>query len=869
MKASLIRRPLFARFGAALAAFILSAFLVGCPSDSSGGKEDPPPPPTAPEISLRIDTYEIPNGGVADLGSAVVGTPKDVKLTIWNTGDADLRLTGSPLVAVGGADASAFTVTTSPSSTVGKSNGSSDFLLRFDPASAGAKSGALTIVNNDDNEGNYVISLDADATLAPEPEMNVKGPGGASIPSGAGTYAFASTRVGATATAVFTIENLGTANLILDGSPKVAIAGADAALFSVSAQPATPVNASSSTQFTLLFSPTSIGAKGATLSIANDDADEDPYVFALSGAGTAPEIGVRQGATGIADGTGSYAFASTGVGANVSAVFTIENTGTYALALTGTPLVALGGADASQFSVTALPPASVAASAAASFTLRFAPTSLGAKTAVVTIANDDADESPYDFSISGTATAPEMNVRQGATNIADGGGFTFATTLHTDTTSATFTIENLGNSALSLTGTPKVVLGGADASQFSVSSQPASPVAAGGSRTFAIGFSPTSVGTKNATVSIANDDSNENPYNFTISGVASEWHGFKPIVGSGIQVLARSLVTSGSNIFVSFYDSTDKRLMFLKSTDTGATWTSPAVVVASTSDLGSYSSISAYSSNVYIAYYDKTAGKLMFIRSTDGGSTWPAANIKTVDSGGGEYCSLASNGNLLHISYRGGTAGLKYAGSSDGGSTWPASRVKVLDSASLAGNETSIAVSGNGVYISYQDNLHGYLRFVSSTDSGSTWGSPTTVDSSASVAWYNTSICVDGGNLYIAYYDGSTYDLKFARSADSGATWGGIVFVDTVGEVGVYPSIAVADGTIYIAYRDNDNQNIKLAKSTNSGTTWPGIGTICYGFCGYGCALRASGTKLFACISQSSSAWGMSFGKSLDGGATW
>ena len=37
--------------------------------------------------------------------------------------------------------------------------------------------------------------------------------------------------------------------------------------------------ASGTTTFTITFTPASIGAKTATVTIANDDADENPYTF--------------------------------------------------------------------------------------------------------------------------------------------------------------------------------------------------------------------------------------------------------------------------------------------------------------------------------------------------------------------------------------------------------------------------------------------------------------------------------------------------------------------------------------------------------------------------------------------------------------
>jgi uncharacterized repeat protein (TIGR03803 family) len=61
------------------------------------------------------------------------------------------------------------------------------------------------------------------------------------------------------------------------------------------------------------------------------------------------------------------------------------------------------GAD---FGVTVAPAAPVAGGASTSFTVRFAPPSASAKTAVLHIASNDGDESPFDIALTGHALAP-------------------------------------------------------------------------------------------------------------------------------------------------------------------------------------------------------------------------------------------------------------------------------------------------------------------------------------------------------------------------------------------------------------------------------------------------------------------------------
>ena len=144
------------------------------------------------------------------------------------------------------------------------------------------------------SRGNAYIGIDAIQIIGqviPEPEMNVQGnnlsiPDGNATPSIANHTDFAGTAVsGGTVSRTFTIQNTGTASLSLSGSPRVAVSGTNAADFTVTAQPASPVAAGGSTTFTVTFDPSAPGTRTATLSITNNDSDENPYNFSIQGTG--------------------------------------------------------------------------------------------------------------------------------------------------------------------------------------------------------------------------------------------------------------------------------------------------------------------------------------------------------------------------------------------------------------------------------------------------------------------------------------------------------------------------------------------------------------------------------------------------------
>jgi hypothetical protein len=87
-------------------------------------------------------------------------------------------------------------------------------------------------------------------------------------------------------------------------------------------------------------------------------------------------------------------------------VFTITNTGNAPLHLTGSPPVVISGAHAAEFTILSQPAAVLAPGGKSTFSIIFHPLAGGLRTALVTIANNDDTEHPYEFVVQGTAGEP-------------------------------------------------------------------------------------------------------------------------------------------------------------------------------------------------------------------------------------------------------------------------------------------------------------------------------------------------------------------------------------------------------------------------------------------------------------------------------
>ncbi len=454
--------------------------------------------------------------------------------TITNSGTAPLTV---GTVTIGGTNSGDFTVTSPPAGSVAV-GGSTTFTVQFTPTAGGTRTATVNFAENDPTAASpFTFAVSGVATTTAH--IGVTGNSqaiadGASTTSATNDTAFGSTPLGgASLSETYTITNSGTAPLTVG---TVTIGGTNSGDFTVTSPPAGSVAVGGSTTFTIRFTPTAGGTRTATVGFAeNDPTAPSPFTFAISGiATTTAHIGVTGNSQAIADGasttsaTNDTAFGSTPLGgASLSETYTITNSGTAPLTV-GT--VTIGGTNSGDFTVTSPPAGSVAVGGSTTFTVQFTPTAGGTRTATVSFAeNDPSAASPFTFAISGIATTTShIGVTGNSQPIADGAtttsaandtNFGSAIVGSTPMITETYTISNSGAGNLTL-GT--VTIGGTNSLDFSIATQPASTVAAGGNTTFTVQWLPEAVGARSATVNFTdNDNSQASPFTFAIGGVAT------------------------------------------------------------------------------------------------------------------------------------------------------------------------------------------------------------------------------------------------------------------------------------------------------------------------------------------------------------
>ena len=519
---------------------------------------------TAPQIAVSGNSQPISDGSTTPsatndtaFGSTPLGSSISETYTITNSGTAALSV---GTVSIGGTNAGDFKITAQPSASVAV-GGSTTFTVQFTPTAAGTRTATVSFSENDPTANSPFIFAVSGAATA-QARIGVTGNGkpitdGSNTPSATNDTALGSTSFfGSPISETYTITNSGTAPLSVG---TVTIGGADAGLFAVTQQPSHSVAVGGSTTFTVQFTPWLLGTSTATIRFSeNDPSQTSPFTFAVSAVTTIPEphIGVTGNSQPIADdstttsATNDTAFGTTPVGTSLSETYTITNSGTAPLLI---GFLSIGGANAADFKITQQPSLSVSAGQSTTFTVEFTPKAGGTRSATVSIWETDFSQAnPFTFAVSGVATSSRIAVTGNSQPITDGSTTTSAsndtafgsTPLGGSPLTETYKITNSGTAPLTV-GT--VTIGGANAGDFTVTSQPAASVPVGGSTTFTVKFAPTAGGTRTATVHFGeNDPSQADPFTFAISGVATT-QAYIGVTGNGKPITDGSTTTSATN----------------------------------------------------------------------------------------------------------------------------------------------------------------------------------------------------------------------------------------------------------------------------------------------------------------------------------
>ncbi|RMF62199.1 MAG: choice-of-anchor D domain-containing protein, partial [Calditrichaeota bacterium] len=352
----------------------------------------------------------------------------------------------------------------------------------------GRKSASLLISSNDPDQGQMYLSLTGNAVPNPVPDIAVN-------PT---AVDFGATLLNSTASQSVVIHNEGTVDLQINS---IALGGANAGEFSVDNSGPATIAAGESLTVAINFTPTSEGAKSASLAISSNDPDEAALNVALQGSGGLPDISVTPTA---------YSYGTVTIGQTATHGFTITNAGTFDLEVA---TISLLGTNASEFSVSIGGEFVLAPGQSQAVDVNFSPGSEGAKTATLRIESNDPDENPLDVVVSGNAVTtpiPDIAVNPTSHDFGD---------VQVDQASNQMVeVSNVGAADLNVTS---IAITGADSTDFSVADTTPFTLAAGASKTMEVSFTPHTVGTKSAALRLESNDPDENPLAVDLTGNAT------------------------------------------------------------------------------------------------------------------------------------------------------------------------------------------------------------------------------------------------------------------------------------------------------------------------------------------------------------
>ena len=411
---------------------------------------------------------------------------------IWGTADDGLRiLTGSPAIDKG----NGLFIPKDPYDLDNDKNVTENIPVDF--------AGFRRIQNGKLDLGAYEFGNTSNA-----PDISIEQPLATVLVDGTATINFGSSRG---TTKRFFLKNTGAGDLF---DILITSDGPNANQFTFTQPTANDIAGGGSATFDVTFNPTISGPVTATLRIASNDPDENPFDIKLVGNSLVPDIAVENPiATDLVDASSVIDYQIVGAQSSAVKTFTVRNKG---LANLNIASITSSGANAANFVVTGPLVSVVAPGASTTFALTFTPGGPGPRSADINIVSDDPDaESSFLIKVKGSgSTSPEIAVSQPfASDFLDGGTISFGKVKKGLFLSKKFVIRNIGTAPLT-----NLAISVAGSKMFKVTKLTATTLAPGATTEFKITFKPSSLGLKAAKILITSNDLDESQFDMNLTG---------------------------------------------------------------------------------------------------------------------------------------------------------------------------------------------------------------------------------------------------------------------------------------------------------------------------------------------------------------
>ncbi|HWY59722.1 MAG TPA: SBBP repeat-containing protein [Terriglobales bacterium] len=251
------------------------------------------------------------------------------------------------------------------------------------------------------------------------------------------------------------------------------------------------VPAAGNCTFSVTFSPSAAGTRTGSI-VIQDDAAGSPHLITLNGDGALAVVSLTPA---------SQAFPATLVGSSSAAqTVTLANTGNAGLSISNIQA-------AGDYSQTNNCPSTLAAGSGCTFNITFAPTATGMRTGTLTL-TDSVSGSPQTVTFTGNGYVNTVTVAPAS--------LTFASqALKTSSAVQVVTVTN--------TGANSITISGASASGDFGQTNTCGTVAAGGTCSVSVTFSPMASGSRSGTLSVSGSFTGS-PQTLSLSGTGSDFN---------------------------------------------------------------------------------------------------------------------------------------------------------------------------------------------------------------------------------------------------------------------------------------------------------------------------------------------------------
>jgi len=516
--------------------------------------------------------------------------------------------------------------------------------------------------------------------------------------------------------------------------------------------PATPftISGGGSTLITVRFAPNKLGQLITLFTVNSDDPDTPATAFSATGWGAAPAV-----APDIRTPIANFDFGTVLIGNTMDGGTTLYNDGGETLTINA--ITRLSGSTEFTYVGPALP-FNITAGGSREIALRFAPATVGSKSAVFQVNSNDPDEASVTFNVMGT------------------GSFW---------TPAKRLTWNSGESYR-----PRVAVDSSGHLHLAwYDSTPGN---------FEIYYEKSTDGGATWTAG----------KRLTSTAGASE----SPAIAAG----------SSGSLNVVWVDKTpgNFEIFYIKSTDGGATWKASNRLTSNAGTSASPAIVVGSSNKLHVVWEDNTPGnyEIYHRKSTDGGATWSTGKRLTWTSGHSRSPAISIDTfGSLHMVWHDNTPGnyeIYHRKSTDGGSTWSTSK-RLTWTTGSSESPAITAYSSGKFYIVWKEYTAGDFEIYhkKSTDGGATWSTNKrltwTLGESRSPA-----ISIDSaGNLHLVWDDGTSgnFEIYYKESTDGGATWS--TSRRFTWNSGISRTAAIASdppGNLHVVWFDNTPGNYEI-----------------------------------------------------------